>query len=195
MGVKGLWKCIRKSEDKLVAEEVFPGQTTLIVDALSFLFHLIDAQTQTVHKYLRPTFCKSNGGDYRELDKLITAEVQRLRDVFGFELIFMLDGPDSFFKAHTLRRRQERIDEAWDHLYHWVTAGTRTRIESLPMPPLCKSQLIDTLRSLGVPLVQCSLEADQEIAKECVRRNKTRAKDFRKHCFVYSADRWVSFSH
>jgi hypothetical protein len=187
MGIKGLWTTIlrdyAKSNHNFI-EDVHSG-STLLVDANSFLFHLMDKQLPKLYNHL--AFKREYGGSYYHLERSIRLELSRLQKDFNFTLIFYYDGPTSYYKADTAAKRRKQLIENWNAL-HQVTVGFNADQSQLPVPPLAFAVLTSILNDLNIKVVDCVLEADYEMARDCVRFNAETHHNVHSKFYCYSAD-------
>jgi hypothetical protein len=78
-----------------------------------------------------------------------------------------VDGPVRQMKAETSARRSEQRELQWERLQGACLDGQQVAQAELPEPPLMMQQLLASAAALGVPLVRCVGEADQEMAIAC----------------------------
>jgi hypothetical protein len=194
MGIKGLWKKVLHDyeEDDWDFEEVLEAQrTTLLVDAMNFIFHLLDTQIINLYANKLP-FKREFGGSYIEIATLMEREIHRLTKDFGFKLIFYFDGPDSYHKGNTTIKRKEQLVAQWSNLYLTSMEFRKTTVsqKDLPLPPLCSLTLIQVLKHLDVEYIESEAEADQEMALACYNFNAGERGKIER-CYCYSSDRLV----
>ncbi len=192
MGVHGLWKTVLRDYGQSIHNfvEVIDFGATLLVDASSFLFHLLNKQIPTIYK--RYSFPRECGGCYRLIDEVIRLEIIRLREQLGFgRVIFYFDGPVSYYKQHTKEKRRQQIQQQWEVIYKLSVGLTRSSDVSpsqLPLPPLAFRVLNTVLKDLKVSTVSCLAEADQQMAIDCQRLNQNQLVG-KTIAYCYSSDR------
>eukprot|EP01040_Poterioochromonas_malhamensis_P010727 gene10727-11689_t len=169
--------------------EVIDFGATLLVDASSFLFHLLNQQIPTIYK--RYSFPRECGGCYRLIDEVIRLEIKRLRQKLGFgRVIFYFDGPVSYYKQDTKEKRRKQIQQQWEVIYELSVGLARISDISpsqLPLPPLAFRVLNTVLKDLNVSIVSCPAEADQQMAIDCQRMNQSQI-DEETVAYCYSSD-------
>eukprot|EP01040_Poterioochromonas_malhamensis_P011986 gene11986-13084_t len=191
MGIHGLWKTVHARYGRSLHSfvEVIDFGATLLVDASSFLFHLLNQQIPTIYK--RYSFPRECGGCYRLIDEVIRLEIKRLRQKLGFgRVIFYFDGPVSYYKQDTKEKRSERIPAEWELVYKISVGLARSSDISpsqLPLPPLAFRVLNTVLKELNVSIVSCPAEADQQMAIDCQRLNQSQL-DGKTIAYCYSSD-------
>ena len=168
------------SISSLFRPEVLPKDSILLVDASSFLFHLIKSNPN-----INFTTFAALGGEYSLLDQQIREHVEFLES-FGFELKFILDGRQrsSTMKQAALKRRLIQRETAWTEVFSWCNKVPRPELSSvhhqlsddnnsdLPIPPLCFHHLVGTLRDLQLEVIEAPGEADDLIAEMCSLNSK-----------------------
>lgn len=116
------------------------------------------------------------GGSYSYYDQIIRQEIKLLRDEAKLNLVFYFDGRAQHkFKDLTL---EKRLNEREQSIMTFLQACQRNQLDNLharhlPLPPMMNAQLRSTLQGMGVEIVQCDSEADQEIAIRCNQNDRT----------------------
>lgn len=189
MGIKGLWKKVTSDYEREhwnFEQELIPNKTVLLVDATGFIFHLLDTQLLTLYTDVK--FKREFGGNYNEIESLFTREIQRLISL-GIELIFYLDGPDSYYKGNTTAKRREQLLEQWGNMFYSSLGdgSALTSQDDLPLPAMSSPTLLHVLDRLKIRFVKSRVEADQEMALACYNSNRSSGGNKRFYC--YTADR------
>ncbi len=184
MGVRGLLKFLQDqgpSTGHLTDVPLEEG-TVLAVDASGFVFHLIQ------NPGVIPLNIRLSCGYYDVIDFLIRREIAELQE-YNLRLVFFMDGMSSDLKSSTSEKRFMQRMEDWDFLSQVLENPSLRRTldieKKLPLPAMMMAQLECTLRSLEVELVECTSEADQQMAMFCSRLNESKSSAC---AFVYAQD-------
>lgn len=133
------------------------------------------------------SFRSELGGCYDAYDQSIANEVDRLRSC-GLQLLVYFDGPEQRFKEHTASKRDKQREEQWAKFFDFCEEGAKnTAGDSFPLPPLCKRQLLASLKNCGVAVHNCQGEADHEIA-QFVSQSNAPYKVGEERFFAYGRD-------
>ncbi|KAM6968127.1 single-strand DNA endonuclease ASTE1 [Aplochiton taeniatus] len=145
MGVQGLNSFVEANSTFLLKNTRFRN-SKLIIDGCNLYYLLYFEHLDQVH-----------GGEYDDLESLLTKFVSALRDS-GIEPYVVLDGGsvDSDKKLATVKKRKQ--DKIWQS--YNLSQGLKGRT----LPLLTSNVVKQVLSSLKVPLAHCYGEADLEIA-------------------------------
>lgn len=189
MGIYGLTRFLKEKralDEGFVCclndEPVHPD-ACLYIDAIGFLFFLLD--TERGLALIKRQF----GGSYKALDQLVKDEINRLLD-HGLDLVFYFDGTSGIQKATTIEERRFQKEQKWSDLYQLCEhnhSDNSTSNVNLPKPPLSIEQFRATIVELGMDIVDCEGEADQEIAKACHEHN-LKSIDSQAYCYGGDSD-------
>ncbi|XP_029929064.1 protein asteroid homolog 1-like [Myripristis murdjan] len=147
MGIQGLISFIEANSQ--IYRDVQFRDSRLVVDGRNLTFYL----------YYTVGLEQTYGGEYAAFADLIERFVKALRGC-GIQPYVVLDGGSDHTdkKLETKKKRSEALIQT----AHEKSLGRRTWGEILP--PMCSSLFRQTLVRLEVPVVQCFLEADREVA-------------------------------
>lgn len=182
MGIKGLFQYFSQMDLEDLLLEKIPRGSTLVVDGLSFMFHIMSVAGVLED---RSRIDRRQLGNYRQYREVLVREVNALTNR-GFLLEFYFDGKSSPFKRLKERKiRDSRVFARWkklckalQHHYKLVTQ------EEFPLAHLTRLVMQQVLRNeLGAVVNQCVGEADLDIGHRCAElRSQGRA------AFAYSND-------
>eukprot|EP00635_Sarcinochrysidales_sp_CCMP3193_P009447 CAMPEP_0118893450 /NCGR_PEP_ID=MMETSP1166-20130328/2650_1 /TAXON_ID=1104430 /ORGANISM="Chrysoreinhardia sp, Strain CCMP3193" /LENGTH=1646 /DNA_ID=CAMNT_0006832261 /DNA_START=151 /DNA_END=5091 /DNA_ORIENTATION=+ len=152
MGVRGLTTLV-KQRGRTAAEEV-PAGSVLLVDGSGLVNFLLRGDRFEL------------GGDYARLERMVETYVDRLRKTY--RVVVYRDGEKRRMKEATRLKRLEQRREEWRTLETWVSTTGRfvgAAAAQLPRPTLAYECFYLCVARLGVKIVDCEEEADQELAK------------------------------
>ena len=175
MGIKGLTATVKKLSSGTT--EALPANAHLIVDGDGWVFEILQQCEADGYSVLY-------GGDYVYIDSLVQKEIAYLRSL-NLSLTFYFGGGSNEFKETTKQQRQQQRELLWLNVYEYCRNGTLNAGAELPIPTLGIHQIEYSLASLGVKIVKCDVEADQEIAKAVCEGNSIIPGS----CFCYGKDR------
>ena len=187
MGVKGLLTLLRSLP---VPMERIEEGSTLHIDGAGWCFQLIQQLNETYPSGL-PEYTLL-GGLYYELDQCIRQEVDYLQNQLRLQLILYDDGSQKRMKEATAEKRCEDRNQQWCNLLN-ICMNQKFEKASLPMPKLSFDQFLATIADLGIPIVSCEAEADQEVALAVVQSNAVSA-DHRHFAYAKDSD-FIAFAN
>ena len=184
MGVRKLLQLVElfgrhsKGPDK----EVLPRESTLLVDGNGLLFYILS--TAEGIDYFRKEYC----GNYAYFDYLIKKIVNNWRNNDqNINFVIYFDGK-SKMKDKTIQERALRREKMWITLHDKLRDKSIHEVDQndLPIPKLIIKQFRQTLFALGLTIVECNEEVDQELARICFNgntKNNTATVDDCDHSF------------
>lgn len=132
-------------------------------------------------------FNRELGGDFEIFHEYLKQELVPLLNA-GVHVVVYFDGKRSRFKHETAFKRHENKIESWE-LLNRFSSGIASNFdeENLPVPPCCKYQMLCTLRYLGIGIINCDFEADEDMAQQCASLNSG-CSHGEETCFIYGDD-------
>ena len=180
MGIKGLLTFVKSLPIPL--EKIEEG-STLHIDGSGWCFQLIQQLNETFPSEL-PEYTLL-GGLYFKFDQYIRQQVDYLQNGLKLHLIVYNDGSNKRMKEATAQRRCEDRNQQWCNLLS-ICMTQKYEKSNLPFPRLSIDQFLATIATLGIPIISCDTEADQDIAIAVSKANATSA-DHERH-FAYAND-------
>ena len=149
MGVRGLQRWIEEQGQE--AWQELGAGATLLVDGSGLAIFLLDEAGPI-------------GGDYEAYDTAVSKFIGQVRDA-KLRMVVYRDGKKRRMKASTQWSRVRQRREEWEELRMYCNDGNSAK--RAPFPPLFSWQFYGTLSCLGVQVVECEEEADQQLALDC----------------------------
>ena len=163
MGIQGLKRYLKdRYNQNLCSKESIPDGSFLHVDALGWMFHLMQSAEGL-------EIARQCGGSYIAFDSLIRKSYYDLVKL-RFQPIFYMDGKSTNMKAATRKERDEKRAESWMALYNSLCVVGRVDQTKLDLPPLTIQQFVHSLNALGLDVIHCPHEADQFMALKSVEQ-------------------------
>lgn len=178
MGIRGLKNYLISKLDGVLCTQTLPAGATLVVDGDGWVFQLIETCED---------FRSELGGCYEAYDQAIGEVIEHLR-LCGLQIVVYFDGPEQRYKSRTVQLRAEQRDEQWAKFFDFCEEGAKhAGGDSFPLPPLCKRQLLASLKARGIAVTTSAGEADQDIAKFVCQSNASCAVG-EERFFAYGRD-------
>jgi len=180
MGIRGLFKYLDGYlESDLELEELKPD-STLVIDASGWMLSLIINMEKNGHSR------RELGGSYDSFSGFLCKELEKLQSQYSLQLIVMVDGSATRMKGDTIKKRNLAREGNWVNLFDSCENKKAKDQDDLPLPPLYFQQFYSVLEQYNIKIIECDVEADQEIAKYCQRMN---SESNRSQYFCYGDDR------
>ncbi len=168
MGVRKLLQLVQLyGQSEGPSKEVLPRGSTLLVDGNGLLFYILS--TEEAVEYFR----KEYNGNYAYFDyitrKIVSNWMINDQDV---KFVVYFDGK-SKMKEKTIHERTLHREKMWITLHDKLRDKNIYDVNQndLPIPKLIFKQFRQTLFTLGLKIVECNDEVDQELARICFNSN------------------------
>lgn len=140
MGINGLGSEIKKVQKDTCLKDI-----KIAVDGNSFTYWFWRQH-------------KSYLGYYNQGDDLINF----INSFENVTFVFVFDGVSTHHKQNTLHKRKKRKNKQFDDFLSWAIDG-KNRPKQIPLAPLFMSELISTLKKIGVEVIGAKGEADNTL--------------------------------
>ena len=177
MGIKGLLSYIKSQSlhNRLPLQPLASG-SHLLIDGNGYVFALL--------QYLNDQEMECS---YAQFRNIITRELEFLQIHLGLCVTIFFDGPDRRLKADTDHQRNLSRMDTWIELSNIFAHNKPWSRSQLPLPVLLHIQMKICLSELGVHVICCDGEADQEMALVCSHH---RAQGLASYCYAEDSDFW-----
>jgi hypothetical protein len=169
MGIKGLNTFLQRQVASLIPLQTIEPGSIFLVDGTAFAFAVLDRLGAGA---------KCFDADYSKYDALLDSIISTIVGSWGCELRVYSDGPITRMKQATKASRRAQREHEWDNVQLYCCDGSTG--DPVPAPALFLQQFYTVLQRLGIQVVRCEEEADQQLAIDCAELGE--------RCFVLGCD-------